>query len=43
MGDKSKLHVCFAEVSLPLYTRKLVEKGYKVCVVDQVDEEFLKD
>ena len=37
MGDKRNLHVGFPEVSLAKYAKMLVDKGFKVCVVDQID------
>lgn len=37
MGAKSKLHVGFPEVSLGKYAKVLVDRGFQVCVVEQVD------
>lgn len=37
MGAKSKLHVGFPETSLAKYGKVLVDHGFKVCVVDQVE------
>ena len=37
MGAKSKLHVGFPEASIAKYGKVLVDHGFKVCVVDQVE------
>lgn len=39
MGDKAKLHVGFPEVSLAKYALVLVDLGFQVCVVEQVENE----
>ena len=36
MGAIKKLHIGFPGQSLNKYTKKLVDLGYKVCIVDQV-------
>jgi len=41
MGDVKRLHVGFPAVSLQRHTKKLVDRGFKVCVVDQIDPKEL--
>ena len=39
MGCKTKLHVGFPEASLTKYSKVLVDHGYRVCVVEQIEDE----
>jgi len=39
MGDKRNLHVGFPEASLGKYAKVLVDKGFKVVVVDQTGDD----
>ena len=43
MGAISKLHVGFPNVSLNKYTKQLVDLGFKVCVVDQLQDKNESD
>ena len=37
MGSIKKLHVGFPEVSLAKYAKVLVDLGFKICVVEQIE------
>ena len=38
MGAVKKLHIGFPGVSLNKYTKKLVDLGFKICIVDQIED-----
>ena len=39
MGPVSKLHVGIPYQSCARYSKKLVDLGYRVCVVDQIEDD----